>query len=316
MSAFLAACGGVTTIFLVVVLGYLLARRGWAGQEMIKNLPRLITTIVLPAYLFRNITTGFERDQMLQLLYGSLLPMSSLTISFAAAFFLTRALGMRRDRRGVFKTGFSVSSAVIIGVPVSIALFGEGALQYALLYFIANAIFLWTLGNYCIALDGEKTDVRLFSLATLKRICSPPLMGFFAGMIMVLFDCHLPLFLDKALKYVGDMAIGLSLMYTGMMLNGVELKAVNMERDVLLVFFGRVLFSPLCVLALSFIFSVPPLMRNVFIIQSALPVMVQVPVLAGYYKADTRYATVITTFSTIICLVTLPLWMVFISTFL
>jgi predicted permease len=101
-----------------------------------------------------------------------------------------------------------------------------------------------------------------------------------------------------------------------MMLNGVDIKAVNMERDVLMVFFGRAVFSPVCVLALSHIFSIPPLMRNVFIIQSALPVMVQVPVLAGFYKADARYATVITTFSTIVCLVALPFWMVLIATFL
>jgi len=316
MSAFLTACGGVTTVFLVGFLGYLLVRRGWVGPEMTKNLPRIITTIVLPAYLFRNITSGFERDQLLTLLYGSLLPLCSLSISFASAYFLARAMGMRHGRRGIFRTGFSVSSAVIIGLPVTAALFGEDALQYALLYFIANATFLWTLGNYSIAHDGEKAGVRLFSLATLKNICSPPLMGFLAGMAMVLLGLHLPAFLDKTIKYVGDMSIGLSLMYVGMMLHGVDVKAVNMERDVLMVFFGRAIFSPVCVLALSYIFSIPPLMRNVFIIQAALPVMVQVPVLAGYYKADARYATVITTFSTIVCLVALPFWMVLITAFL
>ena len=316
MSAFLTACGGVTTVFLVGFLGYLLVRRGWVGPEMTKNLPRIITTIVLPAYLFRNITSGFERDQLLTLLYGSLLPLCSLSLSFALAYFLARATGMRHGRRGIFRTGFSVSSAVIIGLPVSAALFGEEALQYALLYFIANATFLWTLGNYSIARDGEKADVRLFSLATLRHICSPPLIGFLAGLTMVLLGLHLPAFLDKTIKYVGDMSIGLSLMYVGMMLHGVDVKAVNLERDVLMVFFGRVIFSPMCVLALSYIFSIPPLMRNVFIIQSALPVMVQVPVLAGYYKADARYATVITTFSTIVCLVALPIWMVLITTFL
>ena len=316
MSAFLAACGGVSTIFLVGLLGYILARRGWVGAEMISNLPRIITNIVLPVYLFRNITTGFERGQLLQLLYGSLLPLCSLSFSFASAFLLARVMDVRHGRRGIFRTGFSVSSAAIIGLPVSAALFGEGALQYALLYFFANAVFFWTIGNYSIARDAENAYVRVFSLETLKRICSPPLMGFFAGMAMVLLGLHPPLFLDKTLKYVGDMAIGLSIMYTGMRFNGVDVKTVSMERDVLLVFFGRALFSPLCVLALSYIFSIPPLMRNVFIIQAALPVMVQVPVIAGYYKADSGYASMITTFSTIVCLATLPLWMVFISTFL
>ena len=316
MSAFFAACGGVTTIFLVGLLGYFLVRRGWVGPEMTKQLPRIITTVVLPAFLFQNITSSFERDQLFTLLYGSLLPLCSLSISFASAYLLARAMRMRYGRQGTFRTGFSISSAAIIGLPVSTALFGEGALQYALLYFIANATFFWTLGNYSIARDGEKAEVRLFSLVTLKHIFSPPLLGFLAGMVMVSLGLHLPAFLDKAVKYVGNMAIGLCIMYVGMMLNGVDIKAENMERDVLMVFFGRAIFSPVCVLALSCIFSIPPLMRNVFIIQAALPVMVQVPALAGYYKADSRYATVITTFSNIVCLVALPLWMALITALL
>jgi len=316
MSAFSAACGGVTTIFLVGLLGYLLARRGWVGPEMIKQLPRIITTVVIPAFLFRNITSSFERDQLLILLYGSLLPLCSISISFALAYFFARATRMRHGRQGTFRTGFSISSAAIIGLPVSAALFGEGALQYALLYFIANATFFWTLGNYSIARDGEKAEVRLFSLVTLKHIFSPPLLGFLAGMVIVLLGINIPSFLDKAVRYVGDISIGLSIMYVGMMLNGVDIKADNMERDVLMVFFGRAIFSPVCVLVLSYIFSIPPLMRNVFIIQAALPVMVQVPALAGYYKADSRYATVITTFSNIVCLGALPLWMVLITTLL
>ena len=314
MSAFFAACGGVTTIFLVVLLGYLLARRGWAGPEIVRNLPRLITKIVLPPYLFRNITSTFERDQLLSLLYGSLLPMCSLAICFATAFFLARAMGVRRGRQGIFRTGFAVSSAVTIGLPVTVALFGEDALQYALLYFFANATFFWTLGNYSIAHDGEKADVRLFSLATLRHICSPPLLGFLVGVVVVLLNIPVPLFLDKAIKYVGDMSIGLSLIYVGMMLHGVDVKAVNLERDVLMVFFGRFFFAPVCVLLLSYVFNIPPIMRSVFIIQSALSVMVQVPVLAGYYKADAHYATVITTFSTVVSLVALPIWMVIVST--
>ena len=135
-------------------------------------------------------------------------------------------------------------------------------------------------------------------------------------MVMVLLGLTMPSFLDKAVKYVGDISIGLSIMYVGMMLNGVDIKADNMERDVLMVFFGRAIFSPMCVLALSYIFSIPPLMRDVFIIQAALPVLLQVPVLAGHYKADARYATVITTFSNIVCLAALPLWMVLITTLL
>ena len=47
------------------------------------------------------------------------------------------------NRRGVFISMFAFSNSVFIGVPVSTALFGEEAVGFALLYYIANtSIFL------------------------------------------------------------------------------------------------------------------------------------------------------------------------------
>lgn len=314
--AFLNACQGVLTIFCIGLLGYILARGGKIPATLVKVLPRFVTTIVLPPYLLRNITSAFDRDQLIHLLFGAIIPFLSILATFGMAMALSKLMKVADNRKGIFRTGFSTSSTMNIGLPINIALFGETALPYVLLYFFANAVLFWTFGNYSIAHDGESAGVRLFSLQTLKQVCSPPLIGFFAGISLVLLDVHLPSFVDKSFKYVGEMAIALSIMYIGIVLNDISFKDFRLERDVAVVFAGRFLVSPLCVLLLSLIFPIPPLMRNVFIVQSSLPVMMNVSILSGYYKADVRYATLLTSVSTIISLVTIPLYMAIIARYL
>ena len=43
-----------------------------------------------------------------------------------------------------------------IGLPVNLALFGDEALPFVLLYFFANTVFFWTVGNYSISHDKEE----------------------------------------------------------------------------------------------------------------------------------------------------------------
>ncbi len=314
--AFWNACSGVLTIFCIGFLGYLLARRGWIAPSTATALPKFVTAIVLPPYLLRTTTSTFEHDQLIHMLSGVAIPFLSIFLCFGLAVFLTRAFNVAKGRRGIFRAGFATSSTLNIGLPINIALFGESSLPYVLLYFFANAVFFWTAGNYSIAHDGESASVRLFSLDTLKKICSPPLIGFVCGIALVLADVHLPAFIDKSFKYIGDMAIALSIMYIGIMLNDITRAQCKFDRDVVLVFLGRFLVSPLAVLGLSLLIAVPDIMRNVFIVQSSLPVMMNVAILSGYYKADVQYGTIVTSLSTVLSLATIPLYMALITAFL
>lgn len=54
------------------------------------------------------------------------------------------------------------------------------------------------------------------------------------------------------------------------------------------------------------LFGVSGLARDVFVVESALPVVSQVPVLAGAYGADEEYAAAGACLSVLVCLVTVP----------
>ena len=313
---FAKAFSAVMTMFCIGILGYLLKRKGWITDETARVMPKFLTTIVLPPFLMRSITATFERDQLLELISGSVVPFISIILCFILAVFVARVFGLQKGRLGIFKVSFAMSNTMNIGLPINIALFGEMAVPYVLLYFFANVTMFWTVGNYCIAHDGNGAHVRMFSLESLKKVFSPPLLGFMTGLALVMLDIHLPVFIDKACKYVGDMAIGLGILYIGVMLQDVRFSDYKLERDVILVLVGRFIISPLAILVLSCFLPLPAIMRKVFVIQASLPVMMNAVILAGYYKADAKYAAVLISVSTLMAIGTVPLFTILLEYFI
>jgi len=53
--------------------------------------------------------------------------------------------------------------------------------------------------------------------------------------------------------------------------------------------------------------NLPHLMKEVFIIQSAMPVMTNAPIIARMYDADTDYAAVMVTETTLMTMLVVPI---------
>ncbi|MDR2947263.1 MAG: AEC family transporter [Candidatus Adiutrix sp.] len=305
----------VLSLFLIGLVGYVLARRGWFSPETKALLPRLVTMITLPPYLFANILSTFNRDQLVHLIYGSLVPITSVVIVFLLALPLAKLLKIPENRWGAFCVGVPTSNTIFIGLPVNVALFGPDALPYVLLYFFGNTTFFWSVGNYCLSLGGEggRRPEKILSLATFRRIFSPPLMGFLCGLALVLLSWRPPNFIMTACAYIGGLTTPLAIIFIGIALASVKLKELKPDRDVLALLIGRFTLSPIVIYGLISLFPLPPLMAKVFIIQSSLPMVSSIALLSGYYGTDVRYASVVASLSTLAMLVTVPAYMLILA---
>ncbi|MGL4209561.1 MAG: AEC family transporter [Candidatus Adiutrix sp.] len=303
----------VLTFFLMGLVGYVLDKRGWFTLETKAMLPRLVTLITLPPYLFMNILRTFSRDDLAEFVYGAMVPAISVLLTFALGVLLAKIIKVRKSRRGLFQAGFAASNTIFIGLPVNLALFGEAALPYVLLYFFSNTVFLWTVGVYCISRSGEGQGGPIASWHTLKLIFSPPLIGFFLGIAAVLLNFSPPTFVGNAANFIGDMTTPLAIIFIGITLAGVRLRNIKIDLDVIMLILGRFVFSPLILIGTALLMPIPPLMFKVFIIQASLPMVSTAVLLADYYRTDTQYASVAVSLTTIMALVTLPLYMLILS---
>lgn len=308
---FLHAVEGLMSIIIMVSLGYILTGKGWFTPENSKLLPRLVTYISLPTYMVWNLLSTFNKESFVPLFSGIVVPLLAMLISFVIAFILSTILSLPSNRKGTFRSAFFCSSSLFVGVPVNLALFGESSIPYVLVYFLANAFLFWTIGNYSISLDGKTAPSKLISMNTIKRVFSPPFIGFTFAVILILLEIPLPPFIMSTCKYLGNLTTPLSLLFIGIAMFGVKLNTIKFDKDVIAVLIGRFIISPIAILIVASFFPIPELMKKVFVIQAALPAMTQTTILAKVYEADTEYAAVLVSITTVFALLALPIYMVF-----
>ena len=144
----LQAFGGVLSLLIVVGVGYVLAARGWFPPAVRALLPRLVTNVALPPFLMCTILRTFAREDLVHMLTGALLPLVGMVIMYGLAFVVGRAVGVERRHFGLFCACVSNPNTIFIGIPVTMALFGEEAVPYVLLYYFASTSFFWTVGIF------------------------------------------------------------------------------------------------------------------------------------------------------------------------
>ena len=167
MQALLHAISGVLTLIFMGLIGCYLAKIGWINKDNKALLPKLVTNVSLPLFFIYNITHAFSHDQLLHLITGSIVPFISIGVCFILSVFLARFMS-KKGHRGIFQSTFTTSNTIFVGLPVTMALFGEEAIPYTLLYFFANTTFFWTLGNACIQADSKEFSYQqMFTLKTL-----------------------------------------------------------------------------------------------------------------------------------------------------
>ncbi len=300
----------ILSIIIIIFLGYILTKKGVFNDNTAKTFTTLVLQISLPAYMVWNLTNTFDREKLLDLVSGLIIPFISMLACYVVGLLISKLIGIDSKRQGVFNCMFFVSNTIFIGLPINIALFGEKSITYVLLYYIANTILFWTLGIYSISQDGSGNKPKLWSYQTLRHIMSPPLLGFMVGILLVMADIKLPPFITDVCKYLGNCTTPLSMLFIGISIYSVKPNEINLSKDVTALVLGRFIIAPVLVFLLTLLIPVPSMMKEVFIVQSAMPIVTSASIIAKAYNADYKYAAVMTTITTVIAMIMIPIYMV------
>ena len=328
----------VLSIFLMIGFGMFLTHIGWLNDENSTLISRLVTKVALPCMIVSNLFTQYTSESLIASAAGILAPFMSLVLTMLIGSLIARLVKIPEGRRGVFTCMFTFSNSVFIGVPVAKALFGDEALPFTLLYYIANTSLFWSVGHNMMRKDGgvagEKADfgkipaylsARLrdrgaqkdprftgarAALTLLGKILPIPLIVFVVCVALVLLNVKLPKFVMSAPGYIGNLVTPLSLFYTGIIvMRMIRKRAVKWQKGYIFMLLGRFAIAPMLFLAASLIFPMPALMRNALLVQASMPVMSQTPIVAASCGADEEYAAGGIALTTALSLIFIPLYM-------
>ena len=313
---FLTSLGSIFPIIVMIAIGYILRKRHWFHHTFSENVSKLITNVALPCSIFYSVLKYLDMNVLKELSNRLIFTFASVIIGYITAYIVIKIFKIRRGRRGVFYNAIVNANTIFIGLPLNMALFGEQASKYYLMYYITNTISIWTLGYILLENDSteEKESKGGFNP---KKLLSPPLIAFVAAFIVLVLGISIPKPLVETTKYLGNIVTPLALLYIGIVLADAGLHSINFDLDTILALLGRFVFSSIVMVALLKVtgqfMQLDSLEIKTFVIQSAAPVFAALPILTNQTEGDIEYATNVVTTSTILFVVVIPILMMFLK---
>jgi predicted permease len=272
-------------------------------------LAKLIFNITLPLALL----TNFSRISVTpRILSNSLLVIGLSTVvllfMLLAGWLTAKILKMKTSDAVIFKTHSLFGNIIFLGFPLISSLYGEEGLLYAGMFQVVSNMFMWTVG-VIILNQGNNTSIK----KSLLHILNPNTIAVVIGFVMFVFSYKLPPVLLKPLGGLGDSNTYLSIVYIGSVLYFTSIKVLFNNKTVYLLSFNRLLLIPALMLSLFFALNsflpvkIEPLVISVLILQSAMPAMVNIVIMAKIFGADDNLATANVFITTLLSIITLPI---------
>ena len=309
MKIFITSIESIIPIIAIIVLGYILQNRGWFGENFGANLSRLIMNIALPASIFVSVMKYLTFDKLLSLSEGLIYTFGAFVLTYILAYICVKLFNVRMGRRGTMINTFVNANTIFIGLPLNIALFGNEALPYFLIYYITNTISTWTLGIYLMTSDSKSGKNKASSKFDWKKLMPPPLIGFLVSLVFLIFKIPIPDFATSTLTYIGNIVTPLSLIYIGITLAKAGLKTIKFDRDTIITLIGRFILGPVVMFAILSLTTknMPTEEFKTFVVQSAAPALAVLPILTSQGNGDVEFSTNVVTLSTILFIVVVPI---------
>ena len=211
---FMFSVGAILPVFGVMVLGFLLRRRGFLTQGFCQTGNRLVFNLCLPAMLLRQIASmgGVRASDGSFLLYAFAATLAGVLAVWLPAHFFMK----NKTQVGAFAQGAFRGNTALLGAALLQSICGSQA--YAPLIILAAVPVYNVLSVVVLSLEagGGGTLDRARVLGALKQVArNPILLGILAGMPFALTGRSIPLPADKVLSMLGGLASPLSLLIIG-----------------------------------------------------------------------------------------------------
>lgn len=299
MDIFLTLLGKLLPLYGLIFLGFIAGRALKAQKETVAG---LLLYILSPFVVFHGVvTTVLDAGAIsLPLLFFV------LCCGLSVMWYAIGSCVWKDSTRGIFAYTGATGNTGYFGIPVALAIFGEGVLGTMVLSIMGFVLFENSLGFFFTA-RGNYTPKE--SLRRLLRL--PTIYAFAVG--LAVNTMHIPLgegYLALALNMRGAFSV-LGMMIIGMGI--ADMRSLKLDYA----FFGLcflakfvvwpVLMALVIVIDMTFLHFYAPIVHKVMILLSVTPLAANTVVLATALKAQPEKAALAVLLSTVFALFFIPL---------
>lgn len=290
----------IVQLFLMIFMGYLIVKTGLVRDDDSKVLSKIILYLIVPCV----IINAFQVDYTTDTVKGLLIAFAASVMTQVILLVVISVAGKLLHLNEVEVASVYYSNSGNLIVPIVTFILGQEWVLYGCVFMSVQLVFLWT---HC-----KKIISREASYDWKKIILNINMLSIFIGVILFFTKIRLPEIIGNTLAFVGTMIGPASMIVTGMLFAGMNLKQIFANKRVYFITFLRLIAVPLIALVLikfsnlaSFSADGNKIMLIVFL-AIITPSASTVTQMCQVYGNDSRYASAINVMTTLLSIITMP----------
>lgn len=290
----------IVQLFLMIFMGYLIVKTGLVRDDDSKVLSKIILYLIVPCV----IINAFQVDYTTDTVKGLLIAFAASVLTQVVLLIVISAAGKLLHLNEVEIASVYYSNSGNLIVPIVTFILGQEWVLYGCVFMSVQLVFLWT---HC-----KKIISREASYDWKKILLNINMISIFIGVVLFFTKIFLPEIIGNTLASVGTMIGPASMIVTGMLFAGMNLKQIFANKRVYFITFLRLIAVPLIALVLiklsnlaSFSADGNKIMLIVFL-AIITPSASTVTQMCQVYGNDSKYASAINVMTTLLSIITMP----------
>lgn len=291
-------------LFLMIAVGYVLGKTKLLSDKARSDIATVVLYVSAPASIIYSMNIPMTQG----LLYDFLLLVCISTGVFLFTFAFSLVSGWLlapKDpvKRSIYSASLYFGNYGFMGWPVCGMFFPLNGMLYAQVFSIPLNFILYLVTPAMLAkASGKPTK------SAIRNILNPPVIGTAIAVALFLLQIKLPDILGKTVEMVGNTQTPLAMMVVGLTLARMNFKSIFKNGRAYIYAALKLLVLPLMVFAILKLIGFTDTVLGVPVLLSAMPAGTMVLVLAQKYSGENEFATQLILLSTLLSLVTIPLF--------
>lgn len=299
----------IVELFIMIFMGFAIVKAGIVKDEESKVLSKIVLYLVIPCV----IVNAFQVDYTAQTVKGLMIAFVASVILQIILLIIVAVMGKVLSLNEVEVASVYYSNSGNLIVPIVTFILGKEWVLYGCVFMSVQLVFLWT---HC-----KKIISRERSYDWKKIVLNINMISIAVGVVLFFTRIRLPEVIDNTIGAVGNMIGPASMIVTGMLFAGMNLKQIFANKRVYFVSFLRMLVVPLIALVLikgsrlaNLSADAPKIMLIVFL-AVITPSASTVTQMCQVYGNDSQYASAINVVTTLSAIITMPVMVLLFENF-
>lgn len=298
----------VVPIFGIAAIGLLIRKLNWLTEEADQSLVRVVVNLLLPCLILDSALGNPALSQISNLLLAPTIGIAAVAIGMAVAWLARPLHGLTDGRqRRTFAVSVGMYNYGYVPLPLVLMLFDKQTAGVLFVHVVGVEVAMWTLGVMVISGGSTGLDWR--------KIINGPLIAIVLALTLnaLGLNTHVPGVVTTAMHWMGQCSIPMSLILIGAIMAD-HLSEFHSARGWRVI--GSSVLLRIGVLPVIFLLAARYLpatleLKRVLVLEAAMPAAVFPIVLAKHYNGDPPTAMRVVLGTTVVGLITIPLWIRF-----